>query len=137
MKRTTRIALAAAVVVAVPAVAYASNTGTYNAVSGSIVFFYGRSSGGAQSKDFSGASSSRLCLDAPGAHARTMVVGNLNQNRTLAFDPTLRTLSAYYSDPQKVSSSASLSPSSRYYARADWNYTSAEGSNANGYSRRC
>lgn len=137
MKRLARVVAASALLTVAGTVTAAAASGTYTQFVGSIVYFYGRSSGNAQSYDFTNDSSSRLCLDAPGASARTQVVGNLKQNRTAATDPTLRTLSAYYSDAEKVSSSASLNTSSRYYANAFWNYTSAEGSNANGYSRRC
>ena len=138
MKRWVRLAAATAVATVVPAAAaWAANTGTYTATVGSLVFFYGRSSGHAQSKNFTSASSTRLCLDAPGASAHTMAVGNLRQNRTAATDPTLTTVSAYYSDPEVRSGSVGLNTSSNYYAQADWNYTFAEGSNANGYSRRC
>jgi len=118
----------------VPAVAA---SGTYTRFVGSIVYFYGRSSGNADSYDFTNASSTRLCLDAPGATARTMVVGELKRRKAFAADPVLVRMSAYYSDPEKRSSTVGLTSSYKYYSYATWNYTSAHGSNANGYSRKC
>lgn len=137
MKRVAKIAVASAMLTAAGTGTAMAASGTYTQFVGSIVYFYGRSSGSGQSYNFTNASSATLSLDAPGASARAMVVGELKQNRSFATDPTLKQLSAYYSDPERRSSSASLSTSSNYYSYAAWNYTSAEGSNANGYSRKC
>lgn len=137
MKRVAKIAAAAALLTAAGTGTAMAASGTYTQFVGSIVYFYGRSSGSGQSYDFKNASSATLCLDAPGASARTMVVGELKENRRFASDPTLKQISAYYSDSERRSSLASLSTSGYYYSYAAWNYTSAEGYNANGYSRRC
>lgn len=66
-----------------------------------------------------------------------MFVSNMKRCKAFATDLTLSTLSAYYSDGERRSGTLSLSSGYKYCSYADWNYTSAEGANANGYSRKC
>ena len=94
------------------AVAYAAS-GTSVPGTGSVVFYYGRSSGNNNGYDVTGKSSLRQCLDAPSSTAHTQFVSALRQNKSLAPDTTIQTASAYYSDAAKYTSYVSTGSSNK------------------------
>jgi hypothetical protein len=114
-----------------------ASAGTFTRGAGLVTFFYGRSSGNADGNRVTGLDHGMVCGNVPGSAQRTMFVMEFRQDKRLFPDHVLDRVSALYSDGRKHTERWELATSSRYYPYAAWNYNSADGRNATGYTKLC
>jgi hypothetical protein len=115
-------------------VAYA-DTGTFVRYSCHLVFYYGISSGNAESNNCGGSRTVKLCADAPGATSTNTFAAELWQNKTAA--PDLRrswTPQLQYRSAAHCQAPVSLANAS-HHVTVGWSYASGAGPNANAYGK--
>jgi hypothetical protein len=116
-------------------VAYA-DSGQFVRYSCYLVFYYGASSGNANSNTCGGGYSTKLCADAPGATSTNTFAAELWEQRDFAPDYRRSwTPQLQYNWAAHCQAPVSLRAGYRHYVHVGWSYASGAGSAANGYGR--
>lgn len=100
-----------------------------------LVFYYGVSSGSANSNTCDGSRTVKLCADAPGATSQNTFAAELWEQRAL--QPDYRrswTPQLAYAWAKHCQAPVSLA-AKKHYVHVGWSYVSGAGSAANGYGR--
>lgn len=134
-RRTTAVSLLTAMLILGGATAAWADAGQFVRQAYGVVFYYGVSSGNSDSYDFSGGPVFRVCQDAPGVSYSATAYSQLQWNRTLQPDDTVREVYSHYYEPERCSAGYDSSSSNTYHVRVDWNHAPAAPDRNTGYGR--